>query len=116
MAMKELWTSVPPDVDAKLSQFVYEHTRREGLSHKETIARMKADVERMDRITEMHDAKYACAGCGAEWHPPFSLFKWCANCKAVKYCCKMCQKQHRPEHRSKCVHNDRTQRGVVVDF
>ena len=116
MAMKEFFASVPADVDAKLSDFVYQQYRSEGLSHEEAKARMAADVKRMDRITEKHDAKYACAGCGADWHPPYSVFKWCGKCKAVKYCCRECQLQHRLEHRSVCSHNDHTQRGVCDDF
>ena len=116
MAMKSLWESIPPELDEMLSQWVYDQSIREGLSHEETTARMKADVERMDRITDIHDAKYACARCCVEWHPPCLPFKWCATCKAVKYCGKECQEEHWPEHRKKCQHNDHTQRGVSVDI
>ena len=115
MAMKAFWESIPPSLDDTLSEWVYDRHRSMGLSHEEARATMDADVERMDRITEIHDAKYACAGCGAEWHPPYALFKWCATCKAVKYCCRECQTEHRPEHKPTCHHNDRTQRGVVVE-
>ena len=90
MAMKEFFASVPADVDAKLSDFVDQQYRSEGLSHEEAKARMAADVKRMDRITEKHDAKYACAGCRADWHPSYSVFKWWGKCKAVKYCCRTC--------------------------
>ena len=109
MAMKEL-----ADVDAKLSDFVYQQYRSEGLSQEEAKARMAADVKRMDRITEKVDAKHACAGCGADWHPPYVVFKWCGKCKAVKYCCRECQLQHRLEHRSVCSHNDHTQVCVMI--
>ena len=110
MAMKRMWESVPPELDEFMWQMTYNMHASKGNTHEEILAIMQNDLQMMNQITDAHDAKFACAMCGKEWHAPQVPHKWCARCKAVKYCSRACQKEHWAEHKGKCKHNDRKQR------
>ena len=110
MAMKRMLESVPPELDEFMWQMAYNMHASKGKTHEEILACMQKDLRMMNQMTDAHDAKFACAMCGKEWHAPQALHKWCSRCKAVKYCTRACQREHWADHERKCKHNAHTQR------
>jgi ankyrin repeat protein len=48
-------------------------------------------------------AQGACAACGSKPSASAAAFMQCGRCKAVKYCGKLCQRNHWPVHKASCA-------------